>query len=124
MNKNSLTLAYIGDSIYEVYIRKYLIEKGLIKVNDLQKEAIKYVSAKAQANYLKYLIDYDLLDKEEKEIAYRARNHSSKHKPKNTSIVVYKLATGLEAIIGYLYLEARFDRIKQLMDIIVNVMEM
>lgn len=123
-DKNVLMLAYIGDSIYEVYIRDYLIKKNIVKVNDLQKESIKYVSAKAQAKYLKYLLDNDLLGEEEKEVSYRARNHNSNHKPKNTDIVTYKQATSLEAIIGYLYLENQYDRIKQIMDILVDIKEM
>jgi len=54
--KNSLVLAYLGDSIYEVYIRKYLIDKGIVKVKELQNESIKYVSAKSQASFLKEMI--------------------------------------------------------------------
>ena len=72
MNKNMLVLAYLGDSIYETYIRKYLIDKGIAKVKDLQRESIKYVSAKGQAYYLKvnmkgiigkiHLIKFDICD--------------------------------------------------------------
>ena len=65
MNKNMLVLAYLGDSIYEVYIRKYLVDKGISKVKELQAESIKYVSAKSQSNYLKQLIDNNLLKIEE-----------------------------------------------------------
>jgi len=65
MNKNMLVLAYLGDSIYELYIRKYLVNKGIAKVKELQAESIKYVSAKSQSSYLKELIDNNLLSEEE-----------------------------------------------------------
>ena len=65
MNKNMLVLAYLGDSIYELYIRKYLVDKGIAKVKELQSESIKYVSAKSQANYLKELMDNNILNEEE-----------------------------------------------------------
>ena len=61
MDKNVLTLAYLGDAIYELYIREYLIDKGIVKVDELQKQAIKYVSAKGQASYLTKLLDENLL---------------------------------------------------------------
>lgn len=114
---NSLVLAYMGDSIYEVYIRKYLIDQGIVKVDVLQKESIKYVSAKGQARALKYLIDNNLLSKEEIDIVKRARNHKS-HRTKNTDIITYKHATGLEALIGYLYLFKKYDRLDNIMKLI------
>lgn len=104
-DRNSLALAYIGDAIYEVYIREYLLNQGLEKVNKLQKEATKYVSAKGQANYLKMMIDDNFLMEEEVTIVTRARNHKTNSHPKNTDIITYKNATGLEALIGCLYLE-------------------
>ncbi len=117
---NSLTYAYIGDSIYEIYIRKYLIKNNIFNVNDLQKEAIKYVSAANQAKFVSKLIDNNLLTEEELEIYKRARNHKSNHKPKSTDIITYKCATGLEAIIGYLYLENKIDRINDIMNYILE----
>ena len=120
MNYNVLTLAYLGDSVYELYIREYLISKGIVKVNDLQKEAIKYVSAKAQANYLKQLIDNNLLSSEELDIVYRGRNHKNNHKPKNTDIITYKNATGLETLIGYLKLNNNEKRIQDIMNYIIG----
>ena len=100
---NSLTLAYIGDSIYEVHIREYLINKGIIKVNTLQHEAIKYVSAVSQRKFLEKLIDGDYLTENEIIVMNRARNHKGTRHPKNTDIITYKYATALEAIFGYLY---------------------
>ncbi len=118
MDKNVLTLAYLGDAIYEIYIREYLVNKGIVKVDELQKSAVKYVSAKGQAHYLQNFIDNGILKEDELEIVYRARNHKGTRHPKNTDIITYKYATGLEALIGYLYLEKRKERIEELMNYI------
>lgn len=117
-NMNILTLAYLGDAIYEIYIREYLINKGIVKVNDLQKTSIKYVSAKGQAEYLKYFMDNNMLSDDELEIVFRARNHKGTRHPKNTDIITYKYATALEALFGYLYLEKEFERMKELINYI------
>lgn len=117
MNKNVLTLAYIGDAIYELYIREYLISKNISKVNLLQNEAIKYVSATGQAKYLKEMIDNNFFEEEELNIIYRSRNHKS-HKSKSTDIITYKYSTALEALIGYLYLENNKQRIDEIMNYI------
>lgn len=116
---NSLVLAYLGDAIYEVYIRKYLINKGICKVNDLQKEAIKYVSAKSQSDFLEKMINDDFLTSDELVIVKRARNHKS-HGSKSTDIVTYKRSTGLEALIGYLELNGNEKRILEIMKYIVG----
>ena len=118
-DKNVLTLAYIGDAVYEIYIREFLIDKGITKVNDLQKNAIKYVSAKSQANFLMKLINQNFFNDIELEIIKRARNHKSRI-PKNTDIITYKHATSLEAVIGYLYLEKNNNRLNQLLEYILN----
>ena len=117
-NRNSLALAYIGDAIYEVYIREYLLNQGLEKVNKLQKEATKYVSARGQADYLKKMIEDNFLTEDELQIVMRARNHKTNSSPKNTDIITYKNATGLEALIGCLYLEGNNDRIAEIMNYI------
>lgn len=119
LNKSSLVLAYLGDSIYEVYIRKYLLNKDIPKVDMLNKEATKYVSARGQASYLKKMIDNNYLTDTELEIIKRARNHKSRN-PKNTDIVTYKNATGLEALIGYLELTYNKNRIDEIMDYILK----
>ena len=119
---NSLTLAYIGDAVYELYIRNYLINKGIIKINDLQKEAIKYVSAKSQNIFIQKMIENNFLTDEEINIYKTARNHKQNHKPKNTDIITYKNATGLEAIIGYLYINNKNDRICDIMEYIEGVL--
>lgn len=115
---NSLALAYLGDSIYEIYVREYLIRKNIQKVNELQKEAVKYVSARGQYSYLKLMIDNSFLTEEELSIVNRARNHKSHAQPKNTDIITYKHSTGLEALIGYLYLDNNKKRIDEIMNYI------
>ena len=101
---NAGSLAYVGDAIYELIIRKYLISIKLNNVNKLQNEAIKYVSAKAQAKFLDKIIDANILTKEELSTVSRARNYKPNSKPKNTDIKTYKKATALEALFGMLYL--------------------
>ena len=112
---NSLVLAYLGDTIYEDYIREYLIKSGISNVNDLQTESIKYSSAKAQASIVKRLIDENFFNENELEIIKRARNHKTNSHPRNCDIVTYKYATGFEALIGYLKLENNIDRINEIM---------
>lgn len=115
---NVITLAYLGDSVYEVYIRKYLINKGIIYVDKLQKEAIKYVSAKSQAKILDYLIDNNYLTNDEIDIVKRGRNYKRDSHPKNTDIITYKKSTGFECLVGYLYLSKNINRLDEIMNII------
>ena len=117
---NSLILAYIGDSVYDLYIRKYLIDKGICKVDLLQKESIKYVSAKSQAMFVKQMIEDNFLKDNEIDIVIKARNHKVNHKPKGCSIVTYKYATGLEALIGNLYYKNDISRIEEIIHYITN----
>jgi ribonuclease-3 family protein len=120
---NALVLAYIGDAVYEKYIREYLIKKGINKVNELQKEAIKYVGAKGQAKILETLIIQNDLFDNEKEIVKRARNNKSIAHPKNVDVITYKKATGLEALIGHLYLSGNIDRLNIIMKKIIKIGE-
>ena len=115
---NVITLAYLGDSVYEVYIREYLISKGIVYVVDLQKEAIKYVSAKSQAKILDYLVNNNYLTEEEVSIVKRGRNYKRDSHPKNTDIITYKKSTGFECLVGYLYLSKNINRLDEIMNII------
>ena len=108
---NVITLAYMGDAIYEVYIREEFIKQGLAKVEELQKEVTKYVSAKGQANILKKLVKENQLTEEEIEIVKRGRNNKRSIHPKHTDLATYKLATGLETLLGYLYLSNNKERL-------------
>jgi ribonuclease-3 family protein len=118
---NVLSLAYIGDAVYSVYVREYLVNKGICKVDKLQKDSINYVSAKAQAKFVKSFIDGCILTDEELDIFYRARNHKGTRHPKNTDIITYKYSTGFEAIIGYLYMNHNVDRLEELINKILEV---
>ena len=115
---NVITLAYLGDSIYEVYVRKFLIGRGIAKVEDLQRESIKLVSAKSQAKILDYLTNNNYLNEEELDYVRRGRNYKRESHPKNTDIVTYKMSTGFEAMIGYLYFEKKMDRLLEIMNLI------
>lgn len=113
---NVLVLAYLGDTIYEDYVREFLIKKGIGNVKDLQEASIKYVSANGQARILKELMDENVFSEEELSIIRRARNHKGVGHPKSCNIVTYKYATGFEALIGYLKLENRIDRIEEIIN--------
>ena len=115
---NPLVLAYIGDAVYELEIRKKLIEKKINKVNDLQKECTKYVSAKGQAKYMEELLN--TLSEEELDIYKRARNSKVNSHPSNTDIITYKVATGFEALIGYLYLINNKKKIDEIINYIMG----
>ncbi len=117
---NVLVLAYLGDTIYENYVRRYLIAKGISNVNDLQTLSISYVSAKAQAKFLTELVEKNFFTEEELSVIKRARNYKSNSHPKNCDILTYKHATGLEALIGYLDLSSRKERIDEIMNLILG----
>lgn len=117
---NIITLAYLGDSVYELFIREHLINKGIAKVDNLQRQAIKYVSAKNQARILDYLIDNNYLTGEELEIVKRGRNYSRETHPKNTDVITYKMSSGFEALIGYLYFEDKKNRLDEIMNIVLE----
>jgi ribonuclease III family protein len=115
---NALALAYMGDAVYETYVRQLLLTKGKIKPNQLHRAATNYVSAKAQAVSLKKLFDEDLLSEEEINIVKRGRNAKSGSVPKNTDVQTYNHSTAFEALIGYLFLLNRTERLEELITII------
>ncbi|MCI8588075.1 MAG: ribonuclease III [Bacilli bacterium] len=117
---NVLVLAYLGDTIYENYVRHYLVSLGINHVNDLQVKSIEYVSAKRQALFLQELIDHDFFTEDELSVIRRARNYKSTSHPKNCDIVTYKHATALEAVIGYLDLHQKKERINEIMEQILE----
>lgn len=108
----SLVLAYIGDAVFELAVRETLVEQGLVKVHLLHREAVKQVRAGAQSSAL-FAIE-DSLTEEEVAVVRRGRNAKSGVPPKGSSVVEYRHATALEALIGYLYMKGRYDRIKEL----------
>lgn len=109
-----LTWAYVGDAIYELYIRTNLVNKTKLKPHKLHIESIKYVKAKAQADILKRLMD-DLTE-EEKDIVRRARNAENHHLPKNADPEDYMYSTAFEGLVGYLYLSKKDERLKEILE--------
>lgn len=123
MNVNEINagvLAYLGDSVYELEVRKYLLNKKLGKAYDLQQESLNYVSAKNQAIFLDMLLEKKFLTEEELYTISRARNYKTNSKPKNTDIKIYKKATALEALFGMLYIKEDTNRIKEIINYIVG----
>lgn len=113
---NGIALAYLGDAVYEVYIRKHLLEKGYTKPNYLQHRATHFVSAKAQAALIKLMEAQNIITPEEEMYFKRGRNAQSHTKAKNTDAVTYRISTGFEAVFGYLALsdqKARIDELAQ-----------
>lgn len=111
---NSLALAYIGDAVYEIYVRHYLLAKGNIRPNQLHNQAKTFVSAKAQASTLHHFFSLEFLTEEEQAVLRRGRNAKSGTIPKNTDVQTYRYSTAFEALIGYLYLEKRHERLEEL----------
>lgn len=114
-----LELAYLGDAIYELFVRSHLLSQGVRKPQELQKNAIAYVSAVAQAESCHRILP--LLSEEEREIVKKGRNTKTGNIPKSASVSQYRYSTGLEALFGYLYLKQRTERIDELMKIILEV---
>ncbi|WHY97779.1 Mini-ribonuclease 3 [Peribacillus simplex] len=111
---NSLALAYIGDAVYETYIRHHLIQKGAVKPNLLHKKATSFVAAKAQNKIIHFFLESDWLSEEEAAVVRRGRNAKSGTVPKNTDVQTYRYSTAFEALIGFLYLSGRKERMEEL----------
>jgi ribonuclease-3 family protein len=116
---NPLVLAIVGDAIYEVFIRTYLVERNRdMNAHKIHVKAIEYVKAHAQCEYMKIIIED--LDDEELTMFKRGRNAKSATTPKNADLNEYKWATGFEALIGFLYLSENNDRLNQIFERIIN----
>lgn len=113
LQMSPLVWAYMGDAVYEKYIREYVIKQGLCKNGLLHKKSIKYVSAKNQAEILKGL-EAELTE-DELDIVRRGRNSNPHSHAKNADIIEYKYATGFEALIGYLYLIEENERLNEIL---------
>lgn len=113
-----LTWAYVGDSIYEAYIRTYLIETTNLKPHKLHLKAINYVKAKSQADILKKI--FNNLTEKEQEIVRRTRNTQNHHIAKNADPTDYMYATAFEGLIGYLYLLGEKDRLEEILSFVIN----
>ena len=114
-----LTWAYLGDSIFETYIRDYLVDTTNLKPNKLHRKAIMYVKAKAQADVIKKLDAY--LTDEEKDIVKRTRNTENHHVPKNADKAEYMYSTAFEGLIGYLYLTKQEERLAEILKLSIEL---
>ena len=114
-----LTWAYLGDSIFETYIRDYLVDTTNLKPNKLHRKAIMYVKAKAQADVIKNLDAY--LTDEEKDIVKRTRNTENHHVPKNADKADYMYSTAFEGLIGYLYLTKQEERLAEILKLSIEI---
>lgn len=117
---NPLTLAYMGDAVLDQHVREYIVLKLKAKPNRLHQEAKRYVSAKSQAQALEFLMENNWFTEEELDIVRRGRNAKSYTKAKNTDIQTYRKSSGLEAVIGYLYLEKEQKRVTALLESVVQ----
>ena len=113
----ALVVAYLGDSVFEVYVREYLIcERGIMKPVELQKEAIRYVSAMAQSSFMDYAIENGQLSEEEIGIYKRGRNVKGR-KPTNMSVTTHNKSSGFETLIGHLYLKEDKERLQEIFEL-------
>lgn len=131
---NTTALAYIGDAVYEVYVRRHVMEYNQTNVDMLHKRAIAFVRAEGQAGVIKHLMKQrDVIEApdngafrlsdEEAALVRRARNHKSASKPKNADPVIYKWATAFEALVGYLHLLGEDERAELLIHTAIDFIE-
>lgn len=113
-----LVLAYIGDAVYELYIRSLLVSRGNVPVYKLHKQATAFVKAKAQSDSMQKI--EGILSEEELHVYKRGRNAKSGTVPKNADMTDYRHATGFEALMGYLYLKGEQKRLMELMNLAVQ----
>lgn len=106
---NALALAYLGDAVYELWVRSHLLDLGYTKVRELHKVAISYVRATTQASLLHRILPE--LDQVEQQVVLRGRNTKGGH-PKNVDVITYRHATAFEALVGYWHLEGKVERME------------
>lgn len=116
-----LTWAYVGDCVFELYIRTKLVNETRLKPHELHIKAISYVKAKAQAEMLQNI--HESLTEEEQGIVRRGRNAENHHLPKNSNIQEYMYSTAFEALIGYLYLCKKEQRVKEIIEMAIKTLD-
>ena len=115
---NGLSLAFIGDAVYEILVREHLLEHGSLQVGKLHKMAVEMGRASFQANVFDFL--EPIVSEEERGILHRGRNASATHIPKGANAIEYRKATGVESLFGWLYLEQKNERIREIFEIILE----
>ncbi len=115
-----LTLAFLGDGVYDLLIRDFLVTQANRPVGELNRLKISVVCCQAQSKAMKKLLDADFLTEEEMSVYKRGRNSTVNNVPKNSSAADYHSATGFEALLGFLYLQNKIDRITEIFDFAVK----
>ncbi len=113
-------LSFLGDAVFELMVREYIISKNIVKLNDLQKCTLSFVTAKRQGYFVKCLIENGVLSEDEIDIVRRGRNLKTHKSPKNCDAVTYKYSTAFEILVGYLYVNDR-DRLNEIFNYIVDI---
>lgn len=121
-NINTTALAYLGDAVYETYVRQHVMETGQTNADQLHQAAVAYVCADGQAKAIKKMIN-DFLTEEEIKLVKRARNHKSSSRPRHADPVTYKLATAFEALLGYLFLQGMSQRLDEVVKKAIELIE-
>ena len=118
---NSIALAFLGDAVYERFIRERIVRHGSVGADKMHREAVRYVKAAAQEHVLRVMADS--LTEDEADVVRRARNHKITSKPKNADPLTYKMATAFEALLGYLYLDGQDERLAEIMEKAAMIVE-
>lgn len=113
-------LSFLGDAVFELMVREYIISKNIVKLNDLQKCTLSFVTAKRQGYFVKCLIENGILSEDEIDIVRRGRNLKTHKSPKNCDAVTYKYSTAFEILVGYLYVNDR-DHLNEIFNYIVDI---
>lgn len=120
---NALAVAYLGDAVFEVYVREYLLtEKGIMKPHELQRASVKYVSAYAHAGFMKYALSKNFFTEEEVRLFKRGRNCKG-HSVKSKSVVVHNQSSGFESMVGHLYLTKQTERLDEIFELFKKYVE-
>ncbi len=119
LSMQPLALAFIGDAVYEIYIRNYVMSKGFRTINSMHVETIKYVKAASQSKAIKAILPE--LEEEEANVVRRGRNANPHTVPKNADVGDYRYATGLESLCGYLYLMKKQERLDYIVERIIGI---
>ncbi|QIK68865.1 ribonuclease III [Erysipelothrix sp. HDW6C] len=124
MNHSGNVLAFVGDAVLSLQVRSYLVSLGITKTKTLQEKSTQFVSAKAQANFMMKLLNEDRLTEEEMVMYKRGRNAKSTSIAKNADVTTYRIATGFEALWGYLYYAKETSRLESLWQEFIETVEL
>lgn len=121
--RNTTILAFLGDAVYELFVRSYLIDGKFHSAHEMSRMTVRFVSAKGQAFAVSVMIRSGFLAEEEIRLVKRGRNHTNTARPRGASPAEYKLATGFEALVGFLYLDGQKRRLNEVMAEAVRITE-